>query len=453
MSEDIIAAIATPRGQGGVAMIRISGRGAVSLLPALFSPAPSPLKMRFMYYGSLLEGKEKPETLDKGMAVAFAQGESFTGEETLELYCHGGERVALLVLEAALRAGARSALPGEFTKRAFLNGRIDLSEAEAVGDMIQAQSASAVRLASRALEGGLRDKIEGFRSTLTDMLASIEACIDYPDELPEQRTRAELIRDIDSLITQITALTDTYNRGRIRKNGLSVCLLGQPNAGKSTLLNRFCGRERAIVTPVPGTTRDILHETVEINGAAVNIYDTAGLRESADTVESIGIARAREQAENADLVLLVCDFSEKNEENAAQLCREAEKMQKNGTPFAVVYNKCDLGGSGISLPGAQCVFHLSALTGEGFEPLEQYLAQMAGSDDEGLDIASLRHMEALLAAREAISQAAQAARGDMPLDCISIDLHGAWERLGDITGQSVSQDIINRIFEKFCVGK
>ena len=319
--------------------------------------------------------------------------------------------------------------------------------------MIQAQSASAVRLAYRALEGGLRDKIEGFRSTLTDMLASIEACIDYPDELPEQRTRAELIRDIDSLITQITALTDTYNRGRIRKNGLSVCLLGQPNAGKSTLLNRFCGRERAIVTPVPGTTRDILHETVEINGAAVNIYDTAGLRESADTVESIGIARAREQAENADLVLLVCDFSEKDEEKAAQLCREAEKMQKNGIPFAVVYNKCDLSGGDISLPGAQRVFHLSALTGEGFEPLEQYLAQMAGSDDEGLDIASLRHMEALLAAREAISQAAQAARGDMPLDCISIDLHGAWERLGDITGQSVNQDIINRIFEKFCVGK
>ena len=439
--QDIIAAVATPRGKGGIAVIRISGAGAGKLLSGLFRPCPAQIRPRYMYYGEFLAGDT---AVDKGLAVLFQAGHSFTGEETLELHCHGGERVSELLLEAAIACGARPALPGEFTKRAFLNGRMDLSEAEAVGDMIEADSTAAVLLAKQALSGGLRERIEGFRDELTDMLASIEAGIDYPDELPEEETREDVLRRIAAMLEQVDGLIATYNRGRMRKEGISVCILGRPNAGKSSLMNALCGRDSAIVTDIAGTTRDVLHETVEINGLAVHLYDTAGLRGTDDRIERIGVERALKQAECADLVLYVTD-------GAQGITQEDEQtlagLRNKGIKYAALMNKSDIAGwrsaEGISI---------SALSGEGIDEVRSLIAQEAGNTAEGLAIASLRHMEALSGCREALREALEAGRFQ-PLDCVSIDLHEAWEQLGRITGQSVNEEIIDRIFSKFCLGK
>ena len=438
--KDIIAAIATPKGKGGVAIVRISGEGSCELARGLFSPWNSP-KARYMYYGSLLfEGKE----IDRGLAVYFEQGHSFTGEETVELHCHGGERVSALVLEGAIKAGARPAQAGEFTKRAFLNGMIDLSGAEAVGDMIDAESKAAVMLAGQSLSGGLGEMIRDFQSDITDILASIEVGIDYPDEVSEQYTRSSIISTLEQILKRIDGLIDTYQYGRVRKEGITVCIMGRPNAGKSSLLNRLCGRESAIVTDIEGTTRDLLHETVEMDGVAVHLYDTAGLRQSGDVIEQIGIERARKQAQNADIVLYLIDGSA---EESSEDAKELKWLEDSGINHCKVINKTDIsprdGADGI------CI---SALEGAGVEKVRALIVECAGKATEGITIASLRHIHALERARTAFSDALAAAEV-MPLDCVSIDVHNGWEALGEITGETVNEDIIDRIFAKFCVGK
>ena len=438
--QDIIAALATARGKGGVAIVRISGEGSKDLAQKLFTPWDEP-KARYMYYGQMCyEGT----VIDKGLAVWFEKGRSFTGEETVELHCHGGERVSALVLEAAIRAGARPAEAGEFTKRAFLNGMIDLSEAEAVGDIIQAESKAAVLLAGRSLSGGIGEKVEEFRSIITDTLAAIEANIDYPDEVSEQYTRDQALAHIKQLITRIEALISTYQSGRMHKEGISVCIMGRPNAGKSSLMNCLCGRDSAIVTPIEGTTRDVLHETVEMDGVAVHLYDTAGLRQSEDEIEQIGILRARKQAELADIVLYMVD-------GAAGLTAEDERelawLNDSGKRYELVVNKSDLADK-VSLDGIR----ISAATGEGVDNIRAVITRDAGDTAEGITLTSLRHLNALQNATDALNDALLAAE-DMPLDCVSIDIHRAWEELGQITGQSVNEEIIDRIFASFCVGK
>ena len=440
--KDIIAAIATPRGKGGVAIVRISGEGSVSLASKLFSPWSAP-KPRYMYYGQMLYGTT---VVDKGLAVWFEKGRSFTGEETVELHCHGGERVTSLMLEAAIEAGARPAEAGEFTKRAFLNGMIDLSGAEAVGDMIEADSKAAVLQAGRALSGGLGSKISGFQQKITDMLASIEASIDYPDEVSEQYTRESIAESISELKAELEELIATYKHGRVRKEGISVCIMGRPNAGKSSLLNRLCGRERAIVTTIEGTTRDVLHETVEMGSVAVHLYDTAGLRQSDDCIERIGMDMAREQARIADLVLYLVDASCGIQPDDEQ---ELQGIRELGVKCQRVFNKCDLSGSVDCSEGDICI---SAKSGEGVDKLRERIISCAGSDTDTIAIASLRHLQALKGASLALTDAYSAAE-DMPLDCVAIDLHRCWDELGQITGQTVNEDIISRIFEKFCVGK
>lgn len=440
--QDIIAAIATPRGKGGVAIIRISGPGAAQLLPKLFTPCPKEMKPRYMYYGSMLyQGK----VADKGLAVFFAQGHSFTMEETIELHCHGGQQIADMVLRAAIAAGARPATPGEFTKRAFLSGRIDLSEAEAVGNVIDADSTAAVLLAAQSLSGGLLERVEGLRSGLTDMLASIEAAIDYPEEIAEQDTREDLHADIRDLLAQIKTLSASYEGGRMRKDGISVCLLGRPNAGKSSLLNFLCGRDSAIVTDIAGTTRDVLCQTIELGGMAVHLYDTAGLRQSQDTIEAIGVERAWKQAEQADLVLYLVDAAEgMTGEDQAVLSRLAQA----GKPYILLYNKVDL--TAVVPDEAVAISIRNQL---GLETVRKALLKAAGaSSQEGLAIASERHLHALQHCIASL-KTALAACGDMPMDCIAIDLHHAWEALGEITGQSINEEIIDRIFAKFCLGK
>ncbi len=438
--QDIIAAVATAPGKGGVAIVRISGRGSKELAQKLFTPWDEP-KARYMYYGQMLYNGT---AIDKGLAVWFETGRSFTGEETVELHCHGGERVSALVLEAAIEAGARPAQAGEFTKRAFLNGMIDLSGAEAVGDIIQADSKAAVLLAGRSLAGGLYEKVEDFRSVITDTLAAIEANIDYPDEVSEQYTRDQAKQHISTLISQLQQLISTYQYGRLHKEGISVCIMGRPNAGKSSLLNSLCGRDSAIVTPIEGTTRDVLHETVELGGIAVHLYDTAGLRESDDQIEQMGIMRARNQAKNADLVLYMVDA-------AVGLSKEDEQelswLKDSGKRYELVVNKCDLADN-VPLPAVR----ISAIDGNGVEQIRNIIIKNAGDTAEGVTITSLRHLSALKNAKGALEDALNAVEF-MPLDCVSIDIHRAWDELGQITGQSVNEEIIDRIFANFCVGK
>ena len=438
--KDIIAAIATPKGKGGVAIVRISGEGSRELAKGLFSPWEDP-QPRYMYYGTFLfDGN----AVDRGLAVYFEQGRSFTGEETVELHCHGGERVSALVLEAAIKAGARPAQAGEFTKRAFLNGMIDLSGAEAVGDMIDAESKAAVMLAGQSLQGGRGDMIRDFQSDITDILASIEASIDYPDEVSEQYTRSSIINTLEQINNRIRELIATYEYGRVRKEGVMVCIMGRPNAGKSSLLNRLCGRESAIVTDIEGTTRDLIHETVEMDGVAVHLYDTAGLRQSGDVIEQIGIERARKQAQNADIVLYLIDGSA---EESSEDAKELKWLEDSGINHYKVVNKAD-----ISRVKDRDGIYISALSGEGIEDIRALIVGCAGKATEGITIASLRHIHALERAGSAFADALAAAEV-MPLDCVSIDVHNGWEALGEITGETVNEDIIDRIFAKFCVGK
>jgi tRNA modification GTPase len=310
--------------------------------------------------------------------------------------------------------------------------------------MIEAESKAAVMLAGQSLQGGLGDMIRDFQSDITDILASIEASIDYPDEVSEQYTRSSIINTLEQINNRIRELIATYEYGRVRKEGVMVCIMGRPNAGKSSLLNRLCGRESAIVTEIEGTTRDLIHETVEMDGVAVHLYDTAGLRQSGDVIEQIGIERARKQAQSADIVLYLTDGSAEISEDDQ---KELEWLNKSGINHYKVVNKAD-----ISRVKDRDGIYISALSGEGIEDIRALIVGCAGKATEGITIASLRHIHALERAGSAFADALAAANV-MPLDCVSIDVHNGWEALGEITGETVNEDIIDRIFAKFCVGK
>ncbi len=438
---ETIAAIATPSGKGGVAIIRISGENAHECLEKLIKkPIEQMRKMylRGIYAGDIL--------LDKCLCVKFDNNASYTGEKTAEIQCHGGYASANDILNQVLSCGARLAQNGEFTKRAFLNGRIDLSQAEAVGDMIDAQTQSASRAAARLLSGALGEKIRSFQDSIKELLTAIEAGIDYPDEIDEEYTDEKIIGAVKEMIPQIDELILGYERGRITVHGLKVCILGKPNAGKSSLLNALCGRERAIVTPIAGTTRDTLHETLDILGVKTDIYDTAGLRRSDDVIEQAGVDRSRLTAKESDVVLAVSDSGEQDD-----FLWLEEVKDKHGL---IIFNKCDLGSqksAETNIPVNWQSVSISAKSGEGMEKVVHFLEKTVRENDSSssLAITSQRHFEALKEAKKSL----EACLNDLPPDLKSIDLTAAWSALGVITGQNVTEDIVNNIFEKFCVGK
>ncbi|MBQ8556302.1 MAG: tRNA uridine-5-carboxymethylaminomethyl(34) synthesis GTPase MnmE [Clostridia bacterium] len=447
MNDTTIAAIATAPGQGGVAIVRLSGPEAESILLRVFRPARNaPLTSHMLTYGHVFDGET---LLDECMAVIMRAPRSYTREDVAELQLHGGVYICQRVLALCLENGARLAEPGEFTRRAFLNGRIDLSQAEAVMGLIAAQGAQSHRAAMRQLQGGASSFIRRAADALYDIQAGVAACIDYPEEIEESEAAADLLPRIEALAHQIDAACDE-RAARILQSGLRVALCGQPNVGKSSLLNALLGEERAIVTPIPGTTRDMVTGDMLLGGSIIHLTDTAGLHATDDPVEQLGVQRARRAMEEADLVLAVLDASRPLDGDDRQLLQALA-----GRTCAVVLNKSDLPAAitaqDVPAPVNAPVLTVSAGDEATLNPLKDCLAQAAAVSDS-IILAQPRHVEAARRAARHLRQAAEAARM-LSVDMASIDLQAAQLALAEITGDEVEERLLDRVFGLFCVGK
>lgn len=485
IANDTIAAIATPPGEGGIAIVRLSGPDALQVAAAIFRNRRgrnlASLPGYSVRYGRFV-APESGEVVDDGLATIFRAPRSYTGEDTVELSCHGGRVVTERVLRLTLDAGARLAAPGEFTQRAFFNGRLDLAQAEAVADVIRARNQTAQRMARRQLEGALSQAVGALKEELIGVLAAIEVTIDFSDEAGDLNYDETTAR-LNGVARGVNDLLATAESGRILREGLRVALVGRPNVGKSSLLNALLRVERAIVTPLAGTTRDVLEESANIGGASVVLLDTAGLRETGDLAERIGVARAQAAASGADVVALVLDattgVTEEDREIARRLAaKEAPEDAAHGANgrLLAIFNKGDLAPSDFSpadfareganmerqgrdsspLAGAVWLT-VSARTGEGLDVLRAELARRAGGTGgdaaESVVVTSARHRQALEAARDSLQNALATTTQRLPGDFIAIDARGALDALGLITGETVTDDIIHRIFHDFCVGK
>ena len=461
---DLIAAIATPPGPGGVGILRLSGPGAHQAASQVFHPqGPLPLDQdpdRQLLYGTLRD--PAGGLLDTGLAFISRAPHSYTGEDTAELQCHGSPVVLSLALEALYAAGARPARPGEFTQRAFLNGKLDLTQAEAVIDLIDAETPTAARQAAGQLGGALSQRVDGIYQGLTDIMAHFCAVLDYPDEDIDPFRTQQLQADLDAQQAALAALLATGRRGQRLVKGVSCALIGRPNAGKSSLLNALAGYDRAIVTHIPGTTRDTIEVTVELGGFPFRLVDTAGLRESDDPIEQLGAQRSRQAMDQADLLLVVWDGTQPPSEEDETLLAQA--LDRADTVLAV--NKEDLPGytlPTLALPDAPhtlTTVALSAKTGQGLDRLEATLAAraeaafpLAGQAAAGQLLTNQRQTDAVRRALDAVERAGQALAAGITPDALLTDVEQALEALGELTGRTVREDITQRIFERFCVGK
>ncbi len=450
--DDTIAAIATPPGQGGIGIVRLSGPEALSVARRIFSPArPAALDRapsHHMIYGRVREPDEG-RTLDEALLVYMRAPHSYTGQDVVEIQGHGGPAPLRAILSACLRQGARMAREGEFTLRALVNGRLDLAQAEAVLDIITARTEAALRVAVNQLEGQLSGEVRTLRGRLLEVLAYLEASIDFGDDVPAQNIAPEL----EACDERLTWLLGEAERGMVYRQGVRIAIVGRPNVGKSSLLNRLLRAERAIVTPTPGTTRDTLEETLNLQGVPFVLTDTAGIGESDDPVERLGIERSRRSLAQADLALVVFDLSAPPTAEDAQVAALA-----GGRPALVALNKCDLPAAddyaGL-LPEAPHL-RMSALTGEGLQELEQCLVgTVLGERAAGAEpvASNPRHRDLLQEALAHVQDAQTALAGGLPDDLIAIDVASAAEALGGITGERVSDDLLATIFGRFCIGK
>lgn len=450
---DTIAAISTALGESGIGIIRISGTDAVDIASRVLDRGVRKAETHTIHYRHAVC---KNEIIDEVLVSVMLAPRSYTGENTVEINCHGGVLAVERVLEEVLKAGASLAEPGEFSKRAFLNGRIDLSQAEAVMDIIQAKNRFALKAAVSQLSGTLSKKLKELRNQLLDETAWIEAALDDPEHYDLSGYPEELGKKTDAMIADLETLIRNAENGRVMKEGISTVILGRPNAGKSSLMNLLSGADRAIVTDIAGTTRDILTEHIRLAGLSLNLTDTAGIRESEDIVERIGVERARKAAEEADLLLLVIDGSSELQKEDRLLLHEIE--EKNAI---VLLNKSDL-DTQISLEELQKlsshpVILFSAKDGTGLSEMETTMREMFYHGNinfnDQIYITNSRHREALEQALASVRLVKQSIKNGLPEDFFSIDLQDAYESLGIITGETVEDDVVNRIFEKFCTGK
>lgn len=452
-----IAAISTPAGAGGIAVIRVSGDDAVEIADKVFSGGRrlADCETHTVHYGFALN--ERGEKIDEVLATVMLAPKTFTREDVVEISTHGGSASSKAVLNALIRAGAAAAQPGEFTKRAFLNGRIDLSQAEAVIDIINSANETARRSALSQLEGSVSREIKKIRGSLVNLAAGMQVAIDYPDEDLEDITPEEIRSALKRSAEEVGALLKSADSGRIIRDGIKTAIVGKPNVGKSSLLNFLAREERAIVTEIAGTTRDIIEEYINIEGIPLVLTDTAGIRRTEDTVEKIGVEKSRKAIDEADFVIVMTDGSGVFDEEDAEVLRAARDKKR-----IVLINKTDLGRSKYteavkSAAAGSTVLEVSAKTGEGLDRLTKEirsvynLGEITASD--GAVITSARHKEALIKAAEAISEAIAALEANMPQDIASIDINAAIDALGEITGETVSDDIVSEIFKSFCVGK
>lgn len=447
MMEENIAAIATPAGKGGVAIIRISGKSPLALAEKMFSPIGKTKVSDFepyrMYPGRIDGGNFE----DYGLCVYFKGPQSYTGEDIVEFQCHGGESIARGILKQAFRLGARSAGRGEFTKRAFLNGKLSLASCEGVADMINGESEAEVKAGYLLYSEKLTNRVRALQDELKTLLAGIDVSVDYPEEDIEEQHIIELKASLEGIVEKITALTSTYAVGKKIKSGVTVAICGKPNTGKSSLLNRLLGYEKAIVSNVAGTTRDAVEGVLEIDGQKFNLYDTAGVRESGDSIEAIGIERAENIIRSADIAVFVIDMAEggTSEEDARVLEMVKDK------PLITVVNKVDLSNVKSMIPAD---VYTSAVTGEGVEKLKELLYQKSfgARTEDAAFLIEQRHFDALERAKTSLQKGIIACQFE-PLDLIGIDVKEAWDSLGEITGETATEAIITEIFEKFCVGK
>ena len=445
---DTIAAVSTPPGRGGIGIVRVSGPRAGELARAVVSGLPQPrvaTSARFL----AADG----ETLDTGLALWFPAPHSYTGEDTLELQGHGGPVVLDRVVGRIFSLGARPARPGEFTERAFLNGKLDLAQAEAVADLIDAATHEAARLARRSLDGALSERVNAAVAELVSIRTFIEGALDFPDEEVPDLPEDLLSERLDRVRAAVAAARGSAARGNLLREGFGVAIVGRPNVGKSSLLNRLVGRERAIVTEVPGTTRDTLHEPVQVDGLPLRVVDTAGLHPTDDPVERIGIERTWAAVDEADAVLAVVD----DRRGLEDADREILDRIPDRLPRVIVHNKIDLTGTsaGERKTGAGYRIRLSARTGEGVDRLCERLKALAGYEPraEGLFMARRRHLAALDDALAALDAARRGGDEGAGSELVAEDLRLAQRALGEITGEFTTDDLLGRIFATFCIGK
>lgn len=446
MLNDTIAAISTPLGEGALAVLRLSGPRAVEIAGALFR-AKKPVTdftPRLAYFGAIGDGESK---LDEGLLTVFRAPASYTGEDLVEISCHGGVLVTRRILELLFRWGARAAEPGEFTQRAFLNGKLDLTQAEAVMDLIGAQTDLALRAANEQLEGRLGTRIHGLRTAVLELLAHIEAYIDFPDEDIDPDTGDALRTRLRGTGDEVDRLLATAGQGRILREGVRTVIYGAPNVGKSSLLNRLLGFERAIVSARPGTTRDVIEEVINLRGFPLRLVDTAGLRESDDEIEREGIARTRQQIGRADLVLHICD--------ASLPVPVGDVKLSPGVPEVLVLNKADL-SEDETWRGTAAV-RISCATGAGFDELASAIEQQilgGGAAHRDWTVAiNARHQACLERARTFLTAADQAFTDGLSAEFIAEELRAALDAIGEIVGKVDTEDLLGVIFGRFCIGK
>lgn len=451
---DVIAAIATGKSPCAIGILRLSGPGCAEVAGKVFAPdcgkPLSDLPERRLMLGTLHDRKGR--VIDHAMAVVFRAPHSYTGEDTVELQCHGSPAMLAAGLEALFAAGARQAGPGEFTKRAFLNGQLDLTQAEAVIDLIDAETADAAANAAGQLGGTLQKKIEPLYEKLTDLCSHFHAVLDYPDEDIEDFGVQELSDTLRFSASELSEMLATYERGRHLKHGVRAVLLGRPNAGKSSLLNALAGYDRVIVTDIAGTTRDTVEEPVRLGSVLLRLTDTAGIRTTDDRIEALGVERSEKAAREAELAIFVCDSSEPLNEADFRAIRAA----KSAPRCLAVLNKSDLPAQVYpqELP-FETVLCLSAQTGENLSLLQETLEQWFGQDSacDGSILTNARQFGAISHAAEAVCRAESALRRGITPDAVLTDVEDAMQALGEVTGRTVREDITNRIFERFCVGK